>query len=103
MRDPAFTRFRALPSFREGGRMSSLASKMSFNHPHPFSIADRDTVWELLNKLAKPNGSSHNVDNAKLMQALRAAVRRYTQSDQQIKQAFFHGLLTGYAVGLKHK
>ena len=83
--------------------MSTRASTMSFTHPHPFAIADQDAVWELLNKLAKPGGSSHNVDNMKLMQALRAAVRRYTQSQQATKQAFFHGLLTGYAVGLKHK
>jgi hypothetical protein len=71
-------------------------------HTHKFSIADGDTVQVLINKLATPNGS-RNVDEARLYRALDSAVRRYGQSSQEITQAFFHGLLTGYAVGLKHK
>jgi len=71
-------------------------------HTHRFSIADRDAVQVLLNKLGAPNGS-RNVDGEKLYKALASASRRYSQSGQEISQAFFHGLLTGYAVGLKHK
>jgi hypothetical protein len=46
---------------------------------------------------------SRSVDGEKLYRALDSASRRYSQSSQEINQAFFHGLLTGYAVGLKHK
>jgi hypothetical protein len=37
----------------------------------------------------------------KLLKALEGASRRYKNSDQKERQAFFHGLLTGYAVALK--
>ena len=76
--------------------------QMSSSHSHKFAIADNDAVRELLRKLGSPNGSS-TVDEEKLLQALDAAARRYRQSRQEVSQAFFHGLLTGYAVGLKHK
>jgi len=71
-------------------------------HTHKFSIADDDAVQVLLNKLGAPNGS-RSVDGEKLYKALASAAQRYTDSSQEISQAFFHGLLTGYAVGLKHK
>jgi hypothetical protein len=71
-------------------------------HTHKFSIADGDAVQVLLNKLGAPSGS-RNVDEERLYKALYCASRRYSQSSQEISQAFFHGLLTGYAVGLKHK
>ena len=73
-------------------------------HAHKFSIGDQDTVRVLLHKLITQNGSrSRNVDDRRLLKALNAAARRYSQSHQEVSQAFFHGLLTGYAVGLKHK
>lgn len=71
-------------------------------HTHKYSIADGDAVQVLLNKLGAPHGS-RNVDGEKLYKALHCASQRYSQSSQEIRQAFFHGLLTGYAVGLKHK
>ena len=71
-------------------------------HTHKFSIADADAVQVLLSKLGTPKGS-RNVDEEKLYQALYCASHRYSQSKQEVSQAFFHGLLTGYAVGLKHK
>jgi hypothetical protein len=37
----------------------------------------------------------------KLLKALGEASRRYQNSGQKERQAFFHGLLTGYAVALK--
>jgi hypothetical protein len=76
--------------------------RKTMKHTHKFSIADNDAVRVMIQKLSAPNGS-HTVDNAKLLQALDAAARRYSQSNQELSQAFFHGLLTGYAVGLKHK
>ena len=77
-------------------------AQMTGKHTHKFSIADDDAVQVLLKKLVSPNGS-RTVDGEKLYKALASAARRYTQSNQEISQAFFHGLLTGYAVGLKHK
>ena len=74
----------------------------SSKHTHKFSIADDDAVQMLLKKLGTPKGS-RNVDREKLYKALASAAQRYTQANQGISQAFFHGLLTGYAVGLKYK
>ena len=71
-------------------------------HTHKFSIADKDAVRVLLNKIGAPHGS-HSVDQKKLLKALAAAAKKYSQSRPGVSQAFFHGLLTGYAVGLKHK
>jgi len=78
-----------------------MAQNLS-SHTHKFLIADKDAVRVLLNKLDMPSGS-HNVDEEKLLQALDSAARRYNQSRHEVSQAFFHGLLTGYAVGPKHK
>jgi hypothetical protein len=78
--------------------MTQIPSK----HNHKFSIADDDAVQVLLAKLGAPNGS-RDVDGEKLYKALNSASRCYSQSSQEIGRAFFHGLLTGYAVGLKHK
>jgi hypothetical protein len=74
----------------------------SSRHTHKFSIADEDAVSVLLNKLGAPHGS-HSVDEKKLLKALATAAKKYSQSRAGVSQAFFHGLLTGYAVGLKHK
>jgi len=75
---------------------------MSPTHTHKFGIADQDAVRTLLDKFMTPNGSS-TVDRKKLMAGLYLAMRRYKQSNEQVTQAFFHGLLTGYSVGLKYK
>jgi hypothetical protein len=72
------------------------------SHTHKFSIADGDAVQVLLKKLGAPNGS-RNVDGEKLHKALASAAQGYAESSQENSQAFFHGLLTGYAVGLKHR
>ena len=73
---------------------------MSQNHTHKFSIADEDAVRVLLTKIAVPHGS-RSVDEEKLWHALDSAARQYRRSQRDVRQAFFHGLLTGYAVGLK--
>ena len=75
---------------------------MADKHTHKFSIADQDAVRVLLGKLGTSNGS-HSVDDDRLLRALDSAARRYGQSRREVSRAFFHGLLTGYAVALKHK
>jgi hypothetical protein len=69
-------------------------------HTHKFSIADQDAVAQLLKHIEAPQGSQI-VDREKLLGALASAARRYEQAHRQARRAFFHGLLTGYAVGLK--
>jgi hypothetical protein len=59
-------------------------------HTHQYTIADDEAVKVLLDKLL--SGGSHQQ---------RRASQRYTSSTQKVRKAFFHGLLTGYAVALK--
>ena len=68
-------------------------------HTHKFNIADDDAVQVLLNKLLVRG--SHQERREKLLKALDEASARYRESNQKVRQAFFHGLLTGYAVALK--
>jgi hypothetical protein len=77
-------------------------TRNSGRHTHRFVIADPDAVSVLIEKLGAPQGS-RSVDQRKLVEALDAAARQYSESRQEVSQAFFHGLLTGYAVGLKRK
>jgi hypothetical protein len=69
-------------------------------HSHQFTIADREAVDALLAKLERPQGSRH-VNSARLAHAMADAKRQFALADERDRQAFFHGLLTGYAVGLK--
>ncbi len=68
-------------------------------HAHKYSIADDEAVRVLLDKLL--GGGTQQKRRAKLLKALEQASRRYKNSGQKERQAFFHGLLTGYAVALK--
>ena len=67
------------------------------SHLHKFTIADEDAVRTLVEKLT--NGKHQ--DRERLLHALDDAARHYKDSKQKVRQAFFHGLLTGYAVALK--
>jgi hypothetical protein len=67
-------------------------------HWHRFTIADDDAVRVLLAKLVK-GGAKHGRRD-RLLRALDDAARHYKDSNQKVRQAFFHGLLTGYAVAL---
>jgi hypothetical protein len=67
-------------------------------HSHKFTIGDDDAVRVLLNKLVKGGGKPARRE--KLLRALDDAARHYKDSNQKVRQAFFHGLLTGYAVAL---
>jgi hypothetical protein len=68
-------------------------------HAHKYTIADDDAVQSLIDKLLV--GGTRNQRREKLLKALDQASRRYKDSNQKQRQAFFHGLLTGYAVALK--
>ena len=68
-------------------------------HTHQYTIADDEAVKVLLDKLL--TGGPHQQRREKLLKALDDASRRYNSSTQKVRKAFFHGLLTGYAVALK--
>lgn len=68
-------------------------------HDHRYTIADDQAVHVLLNKTLR--AGAHQKRREKLLRALEEASRRYDNSSQKERQAFFHGLLTGYAVALK--
>jgi hypothetical protein len=68
-------------------------------HSHKFTIADDDAVRALVDKLV--TGGTHQLRREKLLRALDDATRHYKDSNLKVRQAFFHGLLTGYAVALK--
>ena len=68
-------------------------------HDHRFSIADDEAVHVLLDKLMEKG--SRQKRRERLLNALDEASRRYDESGAKERQAFFHGLLTGYAVALK--
>ncbi len=69
------------------------------HHKHLYTIADDEAVQLLVSKLLA--GGPRQQRREKLLKALDQASRRYKDSDQKQRQAFFHGLLTGYAVALK--
>jgi hypothetical protein len=69
-------------------------------HSHKFTIADDEAVLGLVEKLVGGQGPSQ-VRREKLLRALDDASRHYKDSNQKVRRAFFHGLLTGYAVALK--
>jgi hypothetical protein len=68
-------------------------------HPHKFYIADEEAVEVLINKLHDSGRRQRRRE--RLMQALEDASRHYRSSSEKNRRAFFHGLLTGYAVALK--
>ncbi len=68
-------------------------------HDHKYTIADDEAVHVLLDKLVGRGAQQRRRE--KLLNALKEASRRYNNSSQKERQAFFHGLLTGYAVALK--
>jgi hypothetical protein len=73
---------------------------MARQHSHKFTIADGEAVHTLVDKLVNV-GPQQKVRPEKLLRALDDAARHYKDSDEKARQAFFHGLLTGYAVALK--
>ncbi len=68
-------------------------------HEHMFTIADNEAVQVLLDKLLVVGPRQKRRE--RLLKALYQASQCYKSSSQKERQAFFHGLLTGYAVALK--
>ncbi|MGH9378549.1 MAG: hypothetical protein ACRD1I_07100 [Terriglobia bacterium] len=68
-------------------------------HRHKYSIADTDAVAEYTRKLSA--WDSHQHRREKLLKALAEAAQQSDQASDEKRKAFFHGLLTGYAVALK--
>ncbi len=68
-------------------------------HKHRFTIADPEAVKVMMEKLL--DWSPRQQRRQKLLLALERAARSYKSASQKERQAFFHGLLTGYAVALK--
>jgi hypothetical protein len=68
-------------------------------HGHKFIIADDEAVHVLLDKMF--GRGTRQKRREKLLKALDEASRHYQSTSQKERQAFFHGLLTGYAVALK--
>ena len=69
------------------------------HHTHKYGIADEQAVQLLVKKLLA--GGPRQQRREKLLKALDQASRCYKDSNKKQRQAFFHGLLTGYAVALK--
>jgi hypothetical protein len=68
-------------------------------HTHRYTIADDEAVEVLVDKLL--SHGPHQQRREKLMKALDDASQHYNTSREKERKAFFHGLLTGYAVALK--
>lgn len=68
-------------------------------HPHRFVIADSDAVRMLSAKVEA--WGQHQQRRDKLLKAFHEAACTYRNANGRERQAFFHGLLTGYAVALK--
>ncbi|HEV8341818.1 MAG TPA: hypothetical protein VGR30_05545 [Candidatus Binatia bacterium] len=68
-------------------------------HDHKYTIADDEAVQVLLDKML--GGGTRQRRREKLLKALEEASQHYQNTNHKERQAFFHGLLTGYAVALK--
>ena len=69
-------------------------------HPRPFTIADSAAV-EVLTAKVEAWGQRQQ-RREKLLKAFREAACAYGSAhNDKERQAFFHGLITGYAVALK--
>jgi hypothetical protein len=76
-----------------------ITKSRSARHSHLYTIADEKAVEVLVRKLG---GSKQGVATPeRLREAVDAAAQHYKDSNRKVRQAFFHGLLTGYGVGLK--
>jgi len=80
--------------------MGIQAKARRIGHSHKFTIADDEAVRSLVEKLAAAGGSPQ-LRRDKLLRALDDATRHYKDSNQKVRRAFFHGLLTGYGVALR--
>jgi hypothetical protein len=68
-------------------------------HSHKYTIADDDAVETLMHKLE--NVGVDQAQRKRIQQAIESATEEYRESSETERKAFFHGMLTGIAVGLK--
>lgn len=68
-------------------------------HGHTYSIADREALGEFIHKLSA--WDLHQERRERLLRALGDAIEQLGGPSDERRKAFFHGLLTGYAVALK--
>jgi len=68
-------------------------------HKHRYTIGDDEAVEVLVEKAV--GHASHQQRRERLLKALDDASQHYNTSTSKERKAFFHGLLTGYAVALK--
>jgi hypothetical protein len=78
---------------------ASRKSTATPRHSHQFTIADDDAVEVLVSKIA--GNVSRQRQRDRLLAALKQAMEQYREAEEKERKAFFHGMLTGYAVALK--
>jgi hypothetical protein len=96
----------ALYAAKRAGRDASLSARRGKHrevifmaHDHKYAIADGEAVQVLVDKML--GGGTRHRRREKLLRALDEASQRYQNTSHKERQAFFHGVLTGYAVALK--
>lgn len=81
-----------------GKAASGRATGVGRRHTHKFTIGDPDAFVTLMEKnTAKLNGPRRE----RLLSAVQDATRRFKASSSKERDAFLHGLVTGYAVAFK--
>ena len=78
--------------------MSSRKQSTSPRNSQLLTLADDDAVEILVSGLT---GRSRQRQRDRLRAALEEAIEQYREADEKQRKAFFHGMLTGYAVALK--
>lgn len=83
---------------RPGSRVTRHSGRPGTRHDHKFTIGDQDAFITLLEKNTTIlNGGLRK----RLLRAVQDATRRFNASNSKERDAFLHGLVTGYAVGFK--
>jgi hypothetical protein len=89
----------AAASMKKAGRSNGSSGKPLPSHSHQFTIADQDAVETLMSKLRRTGGVQPSPE--KLRKAFETALHEFESASAVERKAFFHGLLTGYSVGVK--
>lgn len=92
---------RTLEEKLSGKRRSKVtrhSGRPGSRHDHKFTIGDQDAFVTLMEK----NTTTLSGDGRKrLLRAVQDATRRFNASSSMERDAFLHGLVTGYAVAFK--
>jgi hypothetical protein len=68
-------------------------------HLRQFTMVGDDAIEVLVSKI--PGNASRERQRERLQAALKRAMEQYRDAGERERKAFFHGMLTGYAVALK--